>query len=51
MIETTDIQEEAAAPAEPVGLDAGAEQLLRALAGRAAAAGLSLAGEGGFLHR
>jgi len=34
----------------PVGLDAGDAQLLRQLAGRAAAGGLSLAGEGGFLQ-
>jgi len=34
-----------------VGLDAGDAQLLRQLAGRAAAGGLSLAGEGGFLQQ
>jgi putative transposase len=42
---------EAAASAGPVGLDAGDAQLLAALAGRAAAGGLSLAGEGGFLQQ
>jgi putative transposase len=34
-----------------VGLDAGDEQLLRQLAGRAAGEGLSLTGEGGFLQQ
>jgi putative transposase len=42
---------EAAAPAGRVGLDAGDAQLLAQLAGRAAAGGLSLAGEGGFLQQ
>jgi putative transposase len=42
---------EAAAPAVPVGLDAGDAQLLAQLVGRAAAGGLSLAGEGGFLQQ
>jgi putative transposase len=51
MIETLDRSVEAEAPAEPVGLDADDEQLLRRLAGRAAAGGLSLAGEGGFLQQ
>lgn len=36
---------------DPAVLDPGDEQLLRALAGRAAAGGLSLAGEGGFLQQ
>jgi putative transposase len=49
MIETTDVPVEPEAAA--VGLDAGDEQLLRQLAGRAAAGGLSLAGEGGFLQQ
>jgi len=49
MIETTTVQAAGEEPAMPCGLDAGDEQLLRALAGRAAAGGLSLAGEGGFL--
>ena len=35
----------------PVVWDAGDEQLLAQLAGRAAAKGLSLAGEGGFLQQ
>jgi putative transposase len=39
------------AGAGSVGLDAGDAQLLRQLAGRAAAGGLSLAGEGGFLQQ
>jgi hypothetical protein len=38
-------------PAGPAGLDPADEQLLRALAGRAATGGLSLAGEGGFLQQ
>jgi len=42
---------EADASAGPVGLDAGDAQLLAALVGRAAAGGLSLAGEGGFLQQ
>ncbi len=42
------VQVEAGAPAGPVGPDADDAQLLRQLAGRAAAGGLSLAGEGGF---
>ena len=45
------MQGQAGEPAGPVGPDLGDEQLLRALAGRAAAGGLSLAGEGGFLQR
>jgi len=49
MIETTDVHVEPEAAA--VGLDVGDEQLLRQLAGRAAAGGLSLAGEGGFLQQ
>jgi hypothetical protein len=36
--------------AGPAGLDPADAQLLRALAGRVAAGGLSLAGEGGFLQ-
>lgn len=53
MIETTTPTAQAAGeePAVAAGLDAGDEQLLRALAGRAAAGGLSLAGEGGFLQQ
>jgi len=51
MIETTDVQVEAEGPTGPAGLVAGDEQLLRQLAGRAAAGGLSLAGEGGFLQQ
>jgi putative transposase len=51
MIETAEIRVDPDGPAGPVGLDAGDEQLLRALAGRAAAGGLSLAGEGGFLQQ
>jgi putative transposase len=51
MIETADIQVDPKGPVGPVGLDAGDEQLLRQLAGRAAAGGLSLAGEGGFLQQ
>jgi len=51
MIETAGVQVEAEEPTERVGLDAGDEQLLRQLAGRAAAGGLSLAGEGGFLQQ
>ena len=51
MIEILDVQGQAGEPAEPVGPDLGDEQLPRALAGRAAAAGLSLAGEGGFPRR
>jgi transposase-like protein len=50
MIENTTVRtgEE---PGVPAGPDAGDEQLLRALAGRAAAGGLSPAGEGGFLQQ
>jgi hypothetical protein len=51
MIETAGIQVDPEGPAGPVGLDAGDEQLVRALAGRAAAGGLSLAGEGGLLQQ
>lgn len=49
MIETTTVQVAAEEPTVLAGLDAGDEQLLRALAGRPAAGGLSLGGEGGFL--
>jgi transposase-like protein len=45
-----DAETEVGVSAGPVGLDAGDAQLLRQLAGRAAAGGLSLAGEGGFLQ-
>jgi transposase-like protein len=51
MIETADVQVDPEGPAELVGLDAGDEQLLAQLAGRAASKGLSLAGEGGFLQQ
>jgi len=51
MVEVLVVEVEAGAPAGPVGLDAGDVQLLAALAGRAAAKGLSLAGEGGFLQQ
>src|SRR5688500_2612609 len=51
MIEITDVHVEPEGPTGPAGLDAGDEQLLRQLAGRAAAGGLSLAGEGGFLQQ
>ena len=50
-IEAVDARVDPEAPAAPVALDAGDEQLLRQLAGRAAAGGLSLAGEGGFLQQ
>jgi putative transposase len=51
MIETVDVPVEAEALAASVVWDAGDEQLLAQLAGRAAAKGLSLAGEGGFLQQ
>jgi len=51
MIETTGAQVAAEGPTGAAGLAAGDEQLLRQLAGRAAAGGLSLAGEGGFLQQ
>jgi len=50
-IETAGARVAAEGPSGPAGLDAGDEQLLRQLAGRAAAGGLSLAGEGGFLQQ
>jgi hypothetical protein len=46
--ETVAVGEE---PEVPVVWDAGDEQLLAQRAGRAAAKGLSLAGEGGFLQQ
>jgi len=49
--EAADLLVGAAGPDERVALDPGDEQLLRALAGRAATGGLSLAGEGGFLQQ
>ncbi len=52
MIEAADAQVAAEGPTGPVGLDdAGDEQLLRQLAGRAAVGGLSLAGEAAFRTR
>jgi transposase-like protein len=51
MTETLAVCEVDEAPVMGLALDAGDEQLLRALAGRAASQGLSLAGEGGFLQQ
>ena len=51
VVEVAAVEAEAGVPAGAVGLDAGDVQLLAVLAGRAAAKGLSLAGEGGFLQQ
>src|SRR5450631_1966083 len=51
MIETETLSVELEVAGPPVVWDAGDEQLLTQLAGRAAAKGLSLAGEGGFLQQ
>src|SRR5450631_2964354 len=51
MIETETLSVELEVAGPPVVWDAGDEQLLAQLAGRAAAKGLSLAGEGGFLQQ
>jgi hypothetical protein len=50
MIETGTGSAELEAAVPPVVWDAGDEQLLAQLAGRAASKGLSLAAEGGFLQ-
>ena len=51
MVEVVDLREESGEPAGPGVLEAGDAQLLRQLVSRAAAGGMSLAGEGGFLQQ